>query len=33
MSEEQSESQEQQTIEVPQEYADARPEWLPEKRL
>ncbi len=31
MSEEQSESQEQQTIEVPQEYADARPEWLPEK--
>ena len=31
MSEEQTETQEEQTIEVPQEYADERPEWLPEK--
>ena len=29
--EQQTETQEEQTIEVPQEYADARPEWLPEK--
>ena len=29
--EEQSTEESQETIEVPQEYADNRPEWLPEK--